>query len=425
MNVVLTAVGSRGDVQPLVVMGKKLEAMGHRVKICAPPNFGPWIEDLGLDFYPVGQDMNAWIQDIAQDELSSSFQKRFLQLMAMRGFLSFLSAEVPRQVDALEAVVADDDEVVIAAGLNMAAETVASTRGLKSYYTYYVPTLIPSEHYAPIFFPVHGLPKVVNRALWWVVDKVFSRVILKYLGPLRLKRGLDVPRSFWNIMPTHGLLAFDAQLAAEEIERPEFAQSSHLESVSKVGAMAFEPGEQALEPEIQTFIDAGDAPIYCGFGSMPDLEAQDTLALLLRVHKTLGERIIYCPGDNQLDVPDLPDGVLVIRGAPHHRLFPQMKLIMHHGGAGTTLAATRAGTPQFVIPHFVDQFYWGRRVYQLGLGPKPLNRLRFSFRHLKAVLAELPTAPYAKTAKIWAEKLKAADREAGFDQFLTVGESTG
>ena len=64
--------------------------------------------------------------------------------------------------------------------------------------------------------------------------------------------------------------------------------------------------------------------------------------------------------------------MLAISEAPHDALFPRVAAAVHHGGAGTTTAAARAGIPQVIVPHVLDQFYWARRVELLGLGPESL-----------------------------------------------------
>jgi len=83
----------------------------------------------------------------------------------------------------------------------------------------------------------------------------------------------------------------------------------------------------------------------------------------------------------------LPDNVLSVGALDHVRLFPRVDLVVHHGGAGTTATALRAGVPQVIVPHIVDQFFHGKRVAELGVGPKPLKK-----RHLRAGLLALSFA---------------------------------
>ena len=84
----------------------------------------------------------------------------------------------------------------------------------------------------------------------------------------------------------------------------------------------------------------------------------------------------------------LPDGVMVVGAVSHPRLFPRMAAIVHHGGAGTTTTAARAGVPQIIVPHLLDQHYWAGRVCALGLGPPPIPRGRLDADRLAAALRE-------------------------------------
>ncbi len=91
--------------------------------------------------------------------------------------------------------------------------------------------------------------------------------------------------------------------------------------------------------------------------------------------------------------PDrVPEGIFILESAPHSWLFPQMAAIVHHGGAGTTAAGLRAGIPSVIVPFSNDQFAWGRRIYELGAGSKPIPRKKLTAENIsdaiKFVLAK-------------------------------------
>jgi UDP:flavonoid glycosyltransferase YjiC (YdhE family) len=115
---------------------------------------------------------------------------------------------------------------------------------------------------------------------------------------------------------------------------------------------------------------------------------QDTGNIILKSLAETGTRAILSTGWSGLgtDQP-LPKNVFLIKNTPHRWLFPQMAAIVHHGGAGTTGAALSAGVPNVVVPHFGDQYYWGRRVAELGVGPKPIERKKLSVERLTAALS--------------------------------------
>ncbi|MGI8767597.1 MAG: glycosyltransferase, partial [Propionibacteriaceae bacterium] len=87
------------------------------------------------------------------------------------------------------------------------------------------------------------------------------------------------------------------------------------------------------------------------------------------------------------------DDVIVIEPVPHEWLFPRMRAVVHHGGAGTTAAAFRAGIPQGIIPHIADRPYWGRRVHALGVGPEAVARHRLTVQGLTGMVTQLTSIP--------------------------------
>jgi vancomycin aglycone glucosyltransferase len=121
-----------------------------------------------------------------------------------------------------------------------------------------------------------------------------------------------------------------------------------------------------LAPEIEEFFARGEPPIYLGFGSMsaPD-GASPTV---LDAARAVGHRAILSRGWAELDVIDEAPDCIAVGDVNHQALLPRMAAVVHHGGAGTTAAAARAGVPQVVVPMFSDQFYWAGRIRALGIG---------------------------------------------------------
>jgi vancomycin aglycone glucosyltransferase len=124
--------------------------------------------------------------------------------------------------------------------------------------------------------------------------------------------------------------------------------------------------ERPLSPDIERFLDAGEPPVYLGFGSIraPD----DLSAMMIASARALGRRVIVSRGWADLSLVDDATDCLVIDEVNQQALFQRVAAVVHHGGAGTTTAATRAGAPQVVIPQHYDQHYFAQRVQQLGIG---------------------------------------------------------
>jgi UDP:flavonoid glycosyltransferase YjiC (YdhE family) len=126
--------------------------------------------------------------------------------------------------------------------------------------------------------------------------------------------------------------------------------------------------------DLIAFLDAGSAPVYIGFGSMSSNDPRGLFDLTCEALRLSGQRAVFITGWSGLSDVQVPDNIYVIDRAPHSWLFDHVAGVVHHGGAGTTAAGLRLGKPTFIIPHMADQPFWGRRVYHLGAGPKPVPR---------------------------------------------------
>jgi sterol 3beta-glucosyltransferase len=140
------------------------------------------------------------------------------------------------------------------------------------------------------------------------------------------------------------------------------------------------PPDPAWRPprELEAFLAAGPPPVYIGFGSMTPASAGHLTAIALDALAASGQRGVLLGGWGTFGEGALPSSVLAVRDVPHEWLLPRMRATVHHGGAGTTGAALRAGVPSIVVPLGFDQPFWGRRVYALGAGPRPISRRRLS-----------------------------------------------
>ena len=125
-------------------------------------------------------------------------------------------------------------------------------------------------------------------------------------------------------------------------------------------------GDRTLPPELETFLEAGEPPVYFGFGSMRVTEGLSHA--LIQAARAIGRRSIVSRGWTDLAPVDEHRDCLSVGEIDHHALFPRVAAVVHHGGAGTTTAAALAGAPQVVLPHDYDQHYWAQRVNHLGIG---------------------------------------------------------
>jgi len=130
--------------------------------------------------------------------------------------------------------------------------------------------------------------------------------------------------------------------------------------------------EYAPPRELDEFLAKGDKPVYIDFGSVFNTNQKDkTVKLIIEAIHKCGKRAII---SGMGSIENLPEAVIAIDSIPHSWLFPRVSAVCHHGGAGTTAAAFKAGVPSVIIPFSNDQFAWAHRSYDLGVGPKPIYR---------------------------------------------------
>jgi UDP:flavonoid glycosyltransferase YjiC (YdhE family) len=162
--------------------------------------------------------------------------------------------------------------------------------------------------------------------------------------------------------------------------------------------------------ELVDFLAAGDPPVYVGFGSMtgPDPRATTTIVVEAITHSE--QRAVLLSGWTGMGGIDLPPSIYLLDAAPHSWLFPRMRAIVHHGGAGTTAESLRVGVPAVIVPHLADQPFWGARVADLGVGPPPIKFKKLTAGNLAAAIRQVTSnrAMQERAAELGA-KLRAED----------------
>jgi vancomycin aglycone glucosyltransferase len=353
MRVLLSTIGSRGDVQPLVALALQLRALGQEVRVCVPLDFREWIDSLGIPVTPIGPELRT---------LTASSQPTMPAQPSPERMRQLAEATVATQFQTIAAAAQGCDILVGATALQIAAPSVAEGMGMPYVFAAYAPTVLPSPHHAPPRLPSSGqtpTPATAdNRELWARDAQRFNDMFGAALNSHRAAAGLapvaDVRSHIFTDRPW---LAADPTLAPW----PEPADPA----VFQTGAWIL-PDERLLSAELETFLEAGEPPVYFGFGSM---RAPHGLAqVMVQAARALGRRAIVSRGWADLSLVDNEPDCLVIGEVNQQALFKRVAAVVHHGGAGTTTAAALAGAPQVIIPQLYDQHYWAQRIHHLGIG---------------------------------------------------------
>lgn len=404
MRILLTPFGTRGDVQPVLALGVRLAARGHRVTFQAAPNFREWIERDGITFVPSGPDVETLSREMGE---------------ALRNPLTFakvglsLLAQQYKEVTAA----ARDAEVIVGAGVQVAGTSVAESLGVPYFYAAYCPQILPSRAHAPMTMPFcQDLPRAAN-ALPWAISSVIGNTFGRgSINRERAKLGLaPIADLYRSILTGTVFLAFDDILAP--------APTDSGIATAHAGPWFLEDGAP-LPDDVDRFLRQPGAPVvYVGFGSMVTRDSARLTELVVEAAARASVRVLVSAGWAGIGGGDLPPHALAVGALSHASLLPRVAAAIHHGGAGTTHSALRAGVPQVIVPHLLDQYYWARRVPALGIGVRTTDMSRLTARGLATAIRLALDPAIAASARRHGVRVRAASA-SGLDAAVARIEAT-
>lgn len=382
MRHVLALVGSRGDVQPALAVGLELQRRGHEVVTGVAPNLVPLAERLGLDPVPLGIDSAALLgSDLVRRDMRSNHPVR--RVRALRAVASAGWDELRTGLLALLDDVGGADTLVTGLLGQEVAAAVAERRGLG----------MAALHYCPVranrvVSPVSGLRGPgATRAVWALGERVRWDLTRRAENDQRGELGLGRTRVH---LPTRlrdaGVVEVQAYdpalvpgLADEWGPRRPLTGFLALDDAARArlgeAGAGSGPGEDGgLEAGLDAWLDDGDPPVYVGFGSMPVADPPALLAAVDAACADLGVRALVSAGWNDFSAAAGTGASLdekrvrVVGAVDHAAVLPRCRAAVHHGGAGTTGAALRAGLPAVVGWYSADQPMWGELLRGAGVG---------------------------------------------------------
>lgn len=440
MRVVITTGGSRGDVEPYVALGEALLARGHEPLLAAHGRYEGMARGRGLGFYEVAGDPDAGARKMIRGgENLAKILVRYGRWMGPQ-----LAPQLRSFVEACESFEA---EAVIYSQLGFMGFKAAEATGVPRVGSALSPLLCRTGLFPSVIVPgvlgpvlmsgmdgggeTGGLKAAANRASYVAAEQLFWRAVggwateavREVLGPERGRLSYPPwgPFSELNRSREPYLHGWSEHV----LPRPR-DWGDHLRTTGywHLGA---EPGWTPPD-RLADFLESGPAPVCVGFGSMANGEPERTTDTVLKALELAGMRGVLLTGWGGISDADLPDTVLKLEEAPHDWLFPRVAAVVHHGGAGTTAAALRAGVPSAVAPFFGDQGFWAGRVAALGAGPRPVGQRALvsdpSGRELaRAISLASRDSGLRRGAREIGEKLRAEDgaaRAAGDFEDLVV-----
>jgi sterol 3beta-glucosyltransferase len=405
--ITILAIGSRGDVQPLVALGVALQRTGrYEIRLAASDDFEEYIRSWGLDFFPLGVN--------AQELLGTEAAHRILEsgrnmLSAMWQLIQMLRPTLEQLMEGARRACQGVDAVVFST-LGMGAYHIAEKLGIPCFWALPFPFFCRTRSLPNLAFPRLPLGSIYNLGTHILVEQFAQQTTGRSINRWRRERLNLSPVSLfkWPYRELQGqpVPMFFCYSPAIVPKPSDWGDHVHV-----TGYWFLDHSPDWCPPSaLVDFLGAGPAPVYIGFGSMSSRDPKTTAQIVLGALKESGQRAVIATGWGGMSSIDLPGDVFKIKAVPHTWLFPRMAAVVHHGGAGTTAAGLRAGVPSVIVPYFGDQSFWGRQVERLGVGPKPVPRKEMAAQRLgAAITAAVVDKDIRERAARLGERIRAED----------------
>ena len=365
MKIVVATIGSRGDVQPYINLCQGLQEAGHEVVLATNPTLCPLAASHGVASVPVGPAVDMGAEGARL--LAQSFNNMWLGMIRVIQLGARLVEEaypdVLRVCQGASLVIASDTGSGIAEAERLNLPWVSATLQ---------PARIPIAN---------TTPSRLGRFVWAIMGRLFVAPTNRF----RRRVGAPPVRDITSMMSTRLILLPVSRHVAPP--NPSWPRQVH-----QTGYWFARPQEGWQPPRsLLEFLEDGEKPIAVSLGvmSMSGKQARKGAEIVIGALERAKARAIIQGWDEALRGLEIPRTVHHVGAMPHSWLFDRVGTVIHHGGFGTTAAVLRAGLPGIVVPHVIDQFYWGQRVMELGVGPRFLPRGKLNVENLSAAILQV------------------------------------
>ncbi len=365
MNTTIFTVGSRGDVQPYVALGKALAERGLDVTVATHEPFREFVTGRGLGFAPLPGDPR---QLLATPEAQELLRTGLGLVRFARKFVAILEPWFWKLVEAVAPIHARSDAVLYSA-LAFPTWHLAQIDRTPTIQLSLQPLLVTSS-FPAITTSFGDLGAFGNRVSHRVNQQLFWQPLRSAVDEWRV-RDLGLPAQ--GLRGPYRELAAKREPIVHGFSRHLVARPPDWPDQAIVSGHWPLHDERPLPNETVGWLDDGPAPVYVGFGSIRDSESERLANIAITAAKHADVRLVLDAGWTGLEGAG-SERVHVVTDTDHTKLFPRMSAVVHHGGAGTTHTAAAAGVPSMAVPYYADQPFWGRRLHAVGVGAPPLPR---------------------------------------------------
>jgi UDP:flavonoid glycosyltransferase YjiC (YdhE family) len=407
VRIVLSNIGTFGDINPLVALALELKRRGHTPVMALPAVYRSKIEPLGLAFHAIRPDIdptNNILVEMVYD----------IKHGTEHGLRDFLFPSLRQTYDDLLAAATQPEraDLLLLGELNYAGPIVAEVTGIPwasyvlaplSFFSAFDPPVLPPYPRLARADKVAGMGRVIKRVARFVSRK-WPEPIYELRHELGLERG---PNPLFDAKHSpHLVLALFSRVLGEE--------QKDWPANTLIAGFCFydsDAGNAKLPPHLEEFVAAGEPPVVFTLGSAAVLAAGDFYEVSAKAAKRLGVRAVLLIGSDPRNKPStaLPKSICVAEYAPYSALFPRASLVVHQGGVGTTAQCLRAGRPMLIMPYSHDQPDNARRMRRLKLSRTIQKAAYKPWRVVRKVAAMLEKPKYATRAEAVAAQLARED----------------
>lgn len=410
-RILLITIGSRGDIQPFVALGKALIHAGYEVALQTAEAYKPFVQEHGLTCLYMNNEFMQLVESKAGQAATEGGGNKFsLMKMVMPTLRRMLE-------DEWQAAQEFQPDALIYHPKSLGGYHLAEKLNIPFFQSLGLPLYTPTTAYpVPVMSGVR-LGGGFNRFSY----KLMALATAPYAGVINEFRVQTLG------LAKRGRFASELSKPGGEPVPMLYAYSPHVLPVPAdypphvhVTGYWFLDRNEDWQPsnELVDFLDAGTPPVYIGFGSMSGTRGQERAKIVLEALARTGQRGLLASGWGGLKATDLPDHVFMLDQAPHDWLFPRVAAVVHHGGAGTTAAGLRAGKPTVIVPFIADQPFWGKVVHELGVGPQPIPQNKLTVEALATAISQAVNDPAMRArAEAVGEKIR---RENGTDNAVKI-----
>ncbi len=393
-RITMMALGSRGDVQPYIALGRSLADAGYAVRVATFRAFEPLVRELGLDYHLVEGDAEALVQSAMANGMNTRNPLKLMQ--ALRESYGTLSGAFERAF--LAETLRDSDLILNQLPGGAYGRDLAEKLRIPHIAVTVIP-LTPTRAFPTPLLAARSFGGVLNRASYGLAESLFWMISGASLQ--RYRRALGLPGAPRRASSDPTICGFSDRVLPRP---PDWGANVHMTGWWILPESAWTPPAVLAD-----FLAAGDPPVFIGFGSMTAPDAAGLTRTLIAALQRAGRRGVISAGWARLG-GDLPDTILSVEYVPYTWLFPRMAAVIHHGGSGTTGLALRSGVPSMVVSFAADQPFWGERTRALGVGVAPIPVKALTVANLAAAITRLTSdAEMRSRAAALGDKLRQED----------------